>query len=261
MLRPYVGVTGFTLGFEVETALKEVPHGADRSLMIGVLVSDKTLRGEQNKYPRLYPGIQHPNALEKLFLAHPAAFNVIHYNTSNPEALRPQLVAVVNTGGPNLHGIQLNMWTEVADLEWFRKRYPTISVIQQVGGMVQHACHHKPRAIAEWIRERRDFIDYVLLDSSDGTGLNLNVAYMEEMIGRIIQKVLGKMPLIGVAGGLREETLRNIEPLLRLYVELSYDAQGKLRDEKSGGGDLVVPRMKAYLREGFALPKRVLKRQ
>lgn len=52
----YVGITGFMNRAEVDACLSALPK--NMTLMCGVLVSQKTLRGERNKWHRRYPRIE-----------------------------------------------------------------------------------------------------------------------------------------------------------------------------------------------------------
>lgn len=81
---PYIGVTGFMTRVEVRAVLETVPAGSKYRLMVGVLMSSKTLRGEQNKWPGRYPKRE---TVPKIFVDDPRTFNLVHYATDNPDAL------------------------------------------------------------------------------------------------------------------------------------------------------------------------------
>ena len=102
----YVGITGIMNPADSLSIADSVPPNRNRRAMIGILVSQKSLLGLPNQWPNRYPKT---NQVADLFLSHPAAFNVVHYNTDDSSTLAQQLFEVVQLAGPNLHGIQLNM--------------------------------------------------------------------------------------------------------------------------------------------------------
>ncbi|MBI2450547.1 MAG: hypothetical protein HYV47_03355 [Candidatus Nealsonbacteria bacterium] len=103
--KPYVGITGFMRRQEVSAVLEQANLRV-RMLMVGVLVSSKTLSGRQNKWPNRYPKIKE---MADIFPEDPNALNLIHYNTDEPETLANQLLELTDRGGHNLRGFQLNI--------------------------------------------------------------------------------------------------------------------------------------------------------
>lgn len=231
---PYVGITGFISDDEIKKILNELPSDRNlpRHVMIGALASHKTLNGEQNKHPNRYPPV---GQIANIFGWHVNVFNVIHYSSKHPESLLDQLTRLVDFGGGYLEGIQLNMaWPDPRVLEKFGEEcFPPFhwrGFILQVGNRAFELVNNSPKRLAEKIAgEYRALIDYVLLDSSGGTGKLLNgeelAPYLEELYGAVPE--LG----IGVAGGLSYETLHVIRSLAEKYPRLSIDAEGRLRDE------------------------------
>jgi len=62
--------------------------------MIGVLVSDKTLRGEPNMWPNRFPPVE---VIKEIFttaseVGDALTLRVVHYNTHEPSALGDQLI-------------------------------------------------------------------------------------------------------------------------------------------------------------------------
>ncbi len=241
---PYDGITGFTTPQQVQTLLDTrvrnmriygVPENAhtmqvpftERLLMVGVLVSSKTMRGLTNKWPNRYPKIEDVPAL---FTNHPAAFNLIHFNTKEPEELCTQLETLVQIGGPNLHGFQLNIaWPSPRLLEQFLVRNPSVRIVLQVGSTAFEEVSNSPTVLARKVaQEYVGLVDYILLDPSGGLGKLIDVdtaqAYLEELKNK-------DLPIgLGIAGGLNEETLQTIAPLTKKFHNLSVDAEGRLRD-------------------------------
>ena len=193
--------------------------------MFGVLVSSKTLRGEKNKFPNRYPLVEE---IGKIFIEHPLAMNVIHFHYSHNEneTLLSQLEKLIEVGGGNLDGIQLNIaWPDPRSLERFRMlylgMYKQIQLILQVGSKA-FGENSSPEKIASKIKEEYlGLADYVLLDLSGGYGKLLDANFLEPFI----EKIQEEMPGIGIglAGGLDPETLDLIAPLIKKYPFLSID--------------------------------------
>jgi hypothetical protein len=83
----------------------------------------------------------------------------------------------------------------------------------------------------------------VLLDASGGRGQAIDVAAAEVAVQQIRDACPGLG--IGIAGGLCAEMVPQVAHLLADGV--SVDAEGALRDEAEGGGDLVPEAVAEYL--------------
>ncbi len=79
-MKPYIGVTGFTSPDEVKSALSVFPALSTRQLMVGVLISWKSLRGVPLK-PRWQKQFPNPATIAELFLNDSRVVNLIHYST------------------------------------------------------------------------------------------------------------------------------------------------------------------------------------
>ncbi|MBI3074869.1 MAG: hypothetical protein HYY92_01485 [Parcubacteria group bacterium] len=250
MRKPYIGITGFMSVGEVlsilDTAEGTIPANANRLVMVGVLASQKTMRGISNKWPNRYPP---KDRIDGLFQNHPHALNLIHYNTKEEGTLAEQLHAMTEIGGPNLHGFQLNIaWPSLAVLYEFRRRHPTKVVVLQIGAHALAMVKHSPEWLVKMTAHYEPVADYVLLDPSGGTGKPLDV---EEMRGYLRALTARKLAMgLGIAGGLSPATLHNIAPLAREFPDMSIDAEGRLRTEDDHL-DLAIA--KEYLREASAL--------
>jgi len=116
--KSYIGITGFMSRQEVQEAQDAIPPGSDRLLMVGVLVSSKTMRGEGNKHPGRYPAIE---KVRGIFTGHPQVLNLVHFNTKEPDFLEEHLRKVAMSSGPFFHGFQLNIaWPAPRMLEGYR---------------------------------------------------------------------------------------------------------------------------------------------
>ncbi len=220
---PYIGVTGFRTRREVQTVLEVVPHGAKRRLMVGVLASSKTLQGGQGKYPGRTPRVEE---IADIFNDDPRALNLIHYNTGDRQGLPEQLARLIELGGPNLHGFQLNIaWPDPTQLERLRSH----TVVQQVGHRAFEEVGNDPRQLAEKLDAYRGLITHVLVDPSGGTGQEYHLPTTQACVLAIMDRH-GDWLKIGIAGGLSAVGLyERITPVIGLYDHLSIDAEGRLR--------------------------------
>lgn len=241
-MTPYIGVTGFMSREEVKTALAAAPHGCHRRLMVGVLASEKTLRYETNKYPRRYPSCLD---IHKIFVDDSRALNLVHYATRSigpTDELYRQMYRAMEFGGPDCHGIQLNVSTPPRedDILRFRGSYPDAVVVCQWRwgwGWGEQL---------PWMSTPENFSG-VLIDASGGRG----VLFDEQQVRSDLARVTPCWDVgIGIAGGLCAESLELVRPLLAEWPELSIDAEGKLR---TPADDLNIEAMKAYLRAAFEM--------
>lgn len=227
----YIGITGFMKEVEVMAMLDLMPRGSQRKLMVGVLMSWKTLNRLPNKWPNRYPDV---NDVSRIFTDHPLALNLVHYNTKELATLHWQLEEITKSCGPNLHGLQLNIaWPDQTVLKMYKESHPDKILVLQIGSRAFELIGHSPeRLAAKVLKGYKGLIDYVLLDPSGGYGIDFDPVEIAEYIDALTnfqQKARLKIGL-GIAGGLSATTLRNISPLIAEFSGLSIDAEGRLRD-------------------------------
>ena len=252
-MRPYIGVTGFMTPQEVRAAQRKFDMlymDGSHALQIGVLSSSKKLGGLDNKYPNRYPNI---DAISGIFQDHPDAFNVLHYNTDDPETLAYQLkVYAKEIAGPLLHGFQLNVkWPKADTLLDFRcATSDAYELMLQISRGAMEEFGHQVTPIAEKIASYGENIDAVLIDQSGGQG---HVIKDLQFTLELIDAVKKRAPAvhIGIAGGLRAGTLHCIRPILARHPEVSIDAESGLRALEYDDLDLpeVIDYFKAFRRE------------
>ena len=236
----YVGITGISTA-EQSAALVSVAASRLRRFMVGVLVSDASMEGRPDRWPRRYPA---PASVADIFSDHPAAFNVVHYNTRDPSTLARQLTEIVQLVGSRLHGFQLNMaWPAPRQLALFREECPGVEIIIQLNREAFDIIAGLPEGVSGKLRrEYGGLYDHALLDLSAGHGEILDPAWAAGQLRRLYGADLDAG--LGVAGGLCAESLPMIEPLIREFPGLSIDAEGRLRD----GNDLLdMGRAREYL--------------
>ena len=223
----YIGITGFMSQREVRTMLDLMPKDSPRKLMVGVLMSWKTLNRLPNKWSNRYPDV---NDVSRIFIDHPAALNLVHYNTKELLTLHYQLKDIIKNCGSNLHGLQLNIaWPDPMILENFKELHPDKIIVLQIGERAFELISYSPEILAAKVAEEyKGLIDYILLDLSGGYGIDFDPAEIAEYLDAL-KKVRLKIGL-GVAGGLSSSTLRNVEFLISEFPNLCINAEGRLRD-------------------------------
>lgn len=250
MNKPYIGVTGFMSRAEVDAVLTAIPAGAERMLMIGVLVSSKTMRGIPNKWPNRYPSV---DQIAGIFPNHPLALNLVHFNTKDPNELLSQMLEVTKLAGENFHGFQLNIkWPDPHILWKYKERYPEKIIVLQCGETALEEFHWDPIVLASVVSVNYEsYCEYVLIDPSGGLGKALNphkgLEYLQQLNART-----DKMGF-GIAGGLSPTTLEDLMgPIAKVYPNTSIDAEGRLRDSND---NLDVAVAKDFVSKAYALFK------
>lgn len=221
---PYIGVTGFMTPEEVAFGLKAITKTSERKLMVGVLMSSKTLRGEENKWPSRYPKRE---VVSSLFTDHPKALNLIHYNTDNAERLCEDLTEMTKLAGPNLHGFQLNIpFPPLEALDKYLNTNPEILTVLQIS---KEMLKLSPRELRKRLfPEYRWMANHFLLDGSGGHGLPLDA----QLLGEYLDELQILRAGLGVAGGLGPTSLDLLEDLPERFRDLSIDAEGRLRSSQ-----------------------------
>lgn len=245
----YLGVTGFMTPQEVRAGLRCMENlGTIRKLMVGVLVSSKTLAGQTNKYPRRYPKIER---VGEIFQDHPLALNLVHYNTDEPDTLYKQLQCLVEFSGIHLHGFQLNIaWPKKDEVERFQVATNwKFRIVLQIGNQALNEAGNNPRLVADRVASYWPAIDDILIDTSGGKGQPFIPEYVREYLTEI--KARNPEVNLGVAGGLGPDRLVPLHSLLEEFPDINIDAQGQLRTNKDD--DLDIECMCSYLEKSDAI--------
>ena len=288
MTRPYIGVSGLMSegeSREVARLYREAWTATGRepthALMLGALVSAKTLGGASNKYPLRYPKIGDVGSVfqtcvncrstgvevftpfnstiaddERLPCRRcsggPPRFyrlNLVHYASDVPPDLQT-LMHLDADAGPGCHGFQFNAaWpTPETLLKFTRTPWEPPRIVLQYG----------PRRLAEmgagasvaWaLKPYAGLATDVLLDASGGEGRPIDAEAAAWPLS-FLDKGWGA----GIAGGLCAEALE-AQPVIgrMLGAGCSIDAEGRLRDGADGGGNLDMAKVGAYLRAAVRL--------
>ncbi len=226
--RSYIGVTGIMSSVQGKSLVSVLPEDSDVDLMLGLLMSSKTIRDEPNKWPKRYPKVAD---LGDIFFYHPKALNLIHFNTKSPENLYEDMLLAQSLAGTYCHGFQLNLvWPDPTVLEMYKWNAPFTyrKIVLQCGHNAMRQASFDPGKIAERVREYKDLVDYVLIDPSGGLGRDFDQFHAERCFDEISDLVpdVG----LGIAGGLHEANVERQLTYLFQHHNFSIDAEGRLRD-------------------------------
>lgn len=228
--QPYIGVTGFMTRGEVLAILSGMPRG--RLLMVGVLASAKTLRGEPNSWPNRFPPT---GEICNIFVYDPRALNLIHLATDDPTNLERQLELAINHSssgfsGSALNGFQLNMvWPDPNKLRAVFERRK-LRIVLQIGSTAFRKVDEDAEKLAIKLDDYIGIATDILFDLSGGLGREIDAARALP----VLRAVRARHPNLGlgVAGGLSAETIHLIDPIIQEFPDVSIDAEGKIRDDK-----------------------------
>ena len=243
---PYAGVSGLVSRTEVLAALSAFP-ACGRQLMVGVLASEKTLAGQQNRWHRRYPRVEN---IAGIFADDPRCLNLMHFGADTPPD-GDTLARLFELAGPRCHGFQFNgAWPYNPEIRTLRRLFERAGreprIVLQAGPHVLGAC---PTSL-DLVMRVSAYADAgiatdILIDASAGRGEPLHVDLAEFRRRDLLDAFphLG----VGVAGGLSAEMVMVPRVARLLQSGASCDAEGKLRDGADGGGRLMQEKVAAYL--------------
>lgn len=262
-MKPYIGITDFETYEQVKQTLNiftELSAGKNpRDLMVGVMMSYKTLKGMETKWTKAWPPKE---KVGEIFIhSYPAlpVLNTLHYADYDGLTTKNDLCdALLFADSKNgLDAVQLDMpWPDkdmvVEAIEMFHhKQFRKLRTVLQVGKVAIAACDNDRDKVINKIGSYHGAFDWVLLDLSGGKGIpldaNLLLGYLSEMKNRYPYISLA------VAGGLGPDTMHLIKPIIEQFPDISIDAQGKLRPSGSALDPIDWSLAEKYLRESFAL--------
>ena len=256
--QPYVGVSG-VVSPEIQASLESIAatvelHGKGRLLALGVKAVHKTqFLDEVNKYGSdWYPvgeeafnhALRHKNQNPNTIAVAQAYLDIEHVGS---EVYREQfLKRIVERGHPWLQAIQFDM------LPW-NTNYETLEFLEKVKehGIEVFLQAHKhameelgPDGVVCRLGHYAHLIDYLLFDSSHGTGKRLDTSALRPFVAAAYEGLDVSQTGIALAGGLYGAIVREDLPdLVAQYPDLSWDAEGQLHPTNQEGTrplDLVV---------------------
>jgi hypothetical protein len=250
---PYVGVSGVvspTQQAELSAIATTVGLPAERRLLLGVKATHKTLLGGagdgvENKYghewypvgrmlvdaidPTVDPARQWPVAQVYLDVDH----------VSDDGYRAAFMDRLLGHGSGWLAGVQFDMlpWHDNADME------PFLHGLRETTGLpVLLQCHGPamdllgPEGAARRLGELANVIDFVLFDSSHGTGKRLDVDRLTSFVDAAYSCAGLDEIGVAVAGGLSPATVtEDLPALVARFPDLSWDAEGSLHLTNTDG--------------------------
>lgn len=245
--RPYVGVTGFTTPEQVYFAHDRVPSDSPRDLMIGVLASAKSLRGIplSDRWAKQFPA---PTDLPQLFWNDPETLQLVHY--SGAETMLVDLLRLWEELEASFDGFQLNIaWPEPLKLETFHRHTESKShIVLQLGLDAVRRENQSTDRVARRLWEYVGLVDAVLVDISGGEGRPMVIEWAQMYLRKFHE--VGLPFSFGAAGGLGPQSLQPVKELLAEFPDLSWDAQGRLRNAQN---ELNLEAVGSYLDQSFDL--------
>ena len=230
-----------------------MPINFSHQLMVGVMMSRKTLNDIPSKWSKIFP---HKDSLSEIFIPDERVVNTIHYadyevGVTCDLALSETLERVVTYGGPHLNAIQLDMiWPDPVELKKFRKNH-NIPIVLQVGANAMAFCGESTLNTCARIKEYDDSIDAVLFDKSMGQGKGMDATLLARYVGVLNAEC--PTPLPAVAGGLGPTSLDLVRMLVCAYPNISIDAQSRLRTTGDATDPINWDMAESYFREAIAM--------
>lgn len=249
-MNPYIGITDFSCKREVDAMLSvfmEVFPSKNRKLMVGTMMSYKTLHNLPTKWANVFPTREqfcdiYPSICNLLL-------NTLHYadydGLTMPDDLSNAIIMAGHRGPfnpPALDAIQLDMiWPSqqlIKEGVWYAESIVDestknedslrdLKIILQVGTIAMEKLDNDPKMVAAKIAEYGNLIHCVLFDRSGGLGKKMD----PDLLRSYIIETKSRCPniSIAVAGGLGPDTIDLVIPLVAEFPDISIDAQGKLR--------------------------------
>lgn len=248
----YIGITDFTDHHQVRDMLgvmrrayKEKRTHATRKLMVGVMMSHKTLRGLESSWSAVFP----PKEKIAEIFSFDSAFNCLHYADYDGQTEWADLYDAIIYGGIGIRALQLDMVWPDPDiiLPAVHSSRKQLEVILQVGRKAFEKVENDPKELTLKLLEYEGAITHVLLDKSGGEGKAMDTTGLLPFMERIQEKL--PWLAIGVAGGLGPGRMDLLGDLPARFPNLNIDAQGQLRPSGSARNPIDWNMAAQYLRE------------
>lgn len=232
MRYPYIGITDFETPWQVQQmidvfdkAQEKYPSSILRKLMIGVMISYKTLNNIESRWSDIWVKKE---LIKFLFIKHPSVYNTLHYADYEGNTNSKHLLKATEYGGENMQSLQLDMiWPSIEMLAEFKKERPEIDLILQVGKPAFKQINNDPAQLVQQLKRYESIIEFVLLDKSMGQGKAMNAFELVTYFKAISDSGLD-MGLTG-AGGLNPKNVKIAQPLFDYNKSMSVDAQTGLK--------------------------------
>lgn len=248
--QPYVGVSG-VISPEIQASLENIAttvglHEKGRLLALGVKAVHKTqILDIENKYGKeWFPvgkeafnhALRHDDLNVNTIAVAQAYLDVEH--VSSEEYREKFLKRIVERGQPWLQAIQFDL------LPW-HTNHETLEFLEKVKehGVEVFLQAHKnameelgPDGVVRRLGQYAHLIDYLLFDSSVGTGKRLDTSALRPFVAAAYDGLDLSQTGIALAGGLYGAVVREDLPgLVAQYPNLSWDAEGQLHPTNQDG--------------------------
>ncbi len=246
----YVGVSG-VVSPDMQSSLEAVAvevklHDKARRLALGVKAVHKTqFLDIENKYGAdWYPvgqeafsgALRHDNPNPNTIAVAQTYLAIEHVDSA--EYRQQFLERIIHRGKPWLQAVQFDMlpWhNNTAMLDFLEEvKDNNVQVFLQAHKNAMEELG--PRGVVQRLGRHAHLVDYLLFDSSHGTGKRLDVRALEPFIAEAYAELDLSQTGIALAGGLNGAIVREDLPeLVASYPNLSWDAEGQLHPVNSDG--------------------------
>ncbi len=228
---PYIGITDFFHAEEVQQMLSIFErHQTKYKLMVGVMMSYKTLHGQPTKWTDAFPKKE---TIAEIFCSDDA-YNCLHYaDYSYDPELWNNLTRAISYGGMGIHALQLDMIWPEPNAIWkaVHASRRQIEVILQLNTNALEEVGNSPEDLVKRLADYEGILHRVLLDKSMGRGQGMDANALRPFLDALSKET--PWLSLGVAGGLGPKTMHLLGDLPNSYPNLSIDAQGQLRPSGS----------------------------
>lgn len=251
-VKPYVGISGVVSpeqqrlyeGAFAESGLSD----SGRRLALGIKAVHKTqFLDIENKYGSAwYPvgEVAFQGAVEKSHDSQKSiniaqAYLDVEY-VGDPDYRKQFTDRIFHRGGAWIDGIQFDMlpWHSNRDIATFledtKTTYPDkLLLLQCHGGAMEQL---GPKSSIRKLGKIATFVDYVLFDSSHGTGRRLDTGNLRRFLDEGYSSESLETVGLAIAGGLNADVVREDLPeIVNAFPEISWDAEGQLHPSDSAG--------------------------
>lgn len=215
---PYIGITGITCVDDVEIIKNALGNSYG---MYGVLVSRDTLKNgkpHRNRYPNI-------GSINKLFWAMPEnALRAVHYNSEVKHEISKYVKEIMSLTGGLCNCVQLNIeYPPIYQVREIKEENKDLKIIFQIGR--DSLLNMKTRYIVKNMEPYVPYIDYILIDKSQGAGIQMEIIGIVELANP-----LSKLKSLTFAGGLDGSNICVFITLIENFCA-GIDAEGKLMDD------------------------------
>lgn len=244
-----------------EKDISRIEHyGYLSGVLLGIQVSNGSLTGAINpQWAAQFPDPSAIKAITDEIERYPNVKTVLHWCARVGDETLEERVSALLERFPHAEGIQLNVpHPDPAVVARLRRRFPERLFILQIGSKVLEGLENSLDQLLTWLFpyvqvDRGSLCDAILLDPSDGNGIELDpeiAASQVEVICALVKDLQGEDCITPIlSGGLSGSNLvRLIGPSHQVCSWIGTCAQRNLRT----GELLDLQKVEAYYKKGFS---------